>query len=231
MYPHRIRLRGPWDYEPLARRSDDPRPLPPAGRMTLPTPWAAAGLSEFAGRLQLRRSFGYPGQIDPHEQVWLTFGSLRDHAEILLNGSRLGTLTAEGGEFLITPLLRPRNELLVVVDGDHNGGLIGDVALEVRAEAFLRDVCLRREGSSLVATGRVVGRAPAPLDLYLVLDRWTAEHAVIVPTPDGQPFQLRGDAVNPHGQPVRLAKVDLVYAAVRWYTVEQILLDDPEPVV
>src|SRR5687767_15758269 len=36
MYPHRIRLRGPWECEPLARRGPAEGPLPPPRRLSLP---------------------------------------------------------------------------------------------------------------------------------------------------------------------------------------------------
>ena len=71
MYPHRIRLRGPWDCEPLARLAPGASDgaLPPPGRMTLPCRWAEGGLTDFAGRVRFRRRFGYPGRIDAHERV------------------------------------------------------------------------------------------------------------------------------------------------------------------
>ena len=49
MYPHRIRLRGPWECEPLARAGGGP--LPPPCRITMPCRWGEAGLADFAGRL------------------------------------------------------------------------------------------------------------------------------------------------------------------------------------
>ena len=52
MYPHRIRLRGPWECEPLARAEGADMPLPPPCRMTMPCRWSAGGLAEFAGRVR-----------------------------------------------------------------------------------------------------------------------------------------------------------------------------------
>ena len=70
-YPHRIRLRGPWECEPLERQPLGDLPAP--RRMTLPCRWADGGLPDFTGRVRFRRRFGYPGQIDDWE---LAFGSL-----------------------------------------------------------------------------------------------------------------------------------------------------------
>jgi hypothetical protein len=197
-YPHRIRLRGPWDVELGG---------PPA-RVTMPASWG-----DFAGRAVYRRRFGYPGRIDSFERVWLTFRQVADHAEVTLNGSLVGVCD-RAGEFEVTPLLRPRNELVVEVEGGPGGGLVGEVALEVRATAFLRGVSLRRENGRLVAAGEVAGEADGPLDLYLVLDRRPAGHAAVRA---GEPFRLAADE---DGGPARLAVVELVRGAVPWYTVE-----------
>src|SRR5262249_4666249 len=110
-YPHRIRLRGPWECEPLARAG--PGALPPPGRVSVPCTWAEGGLPDFAGRARFRRRFGYPGRIDPHERVWLTFAGVSDRAEVALNGTALGRHEGPGPfEFEVTALLLPRNELV-----------------------------------------------------------------------------------------------------------------------
>src|SRR4051794_14657703 len=147
MYPHRIRLRGPWDYEPLAWSPPEGRPLPPAGRMNVPCRWADCGLADFSGRVRFRRRFGYPGRIDAHERVWLTFAGAGVRAEVALNGAPLGRHEGDGPfEFEVTELLRPRNELVVEVEGPADAaGLWGEVALEVRCTAYLRGVRLWAE--------------------------------------------------------------------------------------
>src|SRR5690349_7428873 len=98
MYPHRIRLNGPWEVEPIARRvraADGTAQvveglLPPARRMTMPCRWDEGGLGDFAGRVRFRRRFGYPGRIDPYERVWLTFDGVAGSADVSLNGQALG---------------------------------------------------------------------------------------------------------------------------------------------
>src|SRR5262245_62144083 len=146
MYPHRIRLRGPWEFEPLARHPGEgpaarQEPLPPAGRMIMPARWGEGGLRGFAGRVRFRRRLGFPGQIDQEERVWLTFAGLEGQAEVRLNGQFLGRRDGALGpfEFEVTPLLQVRNELQVEVEApDDSGGLWGDVALEIRRTAYLR---------------------------------------------------------------------------------------------
>src|SRR5207249_514900 len=105
MYPHRIRLRGPWECEPLVCAGD--APLPARSRVTMPCRWG-----DFAGRVRFRRHFGYPGRIDPHERVWLTFAGADRDAAVRLNGDEIGRHRGafEPFEFDVTTRLRPRNE-------------------------------------------------------------------------------------------------------------------------
>jgi hypothetical protein len=235
MYPHRIRLRGPWDYEPLAYSSPEQHLLPPAGRMSVPCRWADGGLAGFAGRVRFRRRFGYPGRIDAHERVWLTFAGADSRAEVVLNGAALGHHEGEGEfEFDVTDLLRPRNELVVDVEGPaESAGLWGEVALEVRCTAYLRGVRLWAEaegdGWRAHAAGQVVGAAERPLDLYLVVGRSPAAYESIRATAGGGPFHLVSDKLGGSAQAAEGAdaKVDLVNGAAVWYTCVRRLTPGP----
>jgi hypothetical protein len=100
--------------------------------MTMPCRWQDGGLRGFAGRIRFRRHFGYPGRIDSFERVWLTFAGLTGTAHIRLNGQNLGSLRDETGEFEITSILQQPNILEVEVDGPADGGLWGEVAMEIR---------------------------------------------------------------------------------------------------
>lgn len=223
MYPHRIRLRGPWECEPLLRRGDNAKePLPPPCRMTMPCRWREGGLVGFTGRVRFRRNFGYPGRIDGHERVWLTFDSIGDEGEVRLNNRSLGHIAAPA-EFEVTAHLRPRNELVVEVEGTaEEGGLSGEIALEVRCTAFLRGLrrtaILTRNRLELRVSGQVVGVADRPLELYLLLDRSVIGYQVVAARPEGQPFEIVVSdlpAVEPQPLPVQ---IDLVNGAVVWYT-------------
>src|SRR5436189_202502 len=132
MYPHRIRLRGPWEAEPLD-------PPCQARRMTLPARFCDGGL-EMCHVVRFRRRFGRPRQIDAEERVWVIGEGLTGQADFHVNGQHLGTHAGAAGPFTfpITNLLRERNELTIDVAADGpDGGLWGDVALEIRRRAWL----------------------------------------------------------------------------------------------
>ena len=239
MYPHRIRLHGPWEVEPVARlvRHTDgsvPGPVPPAIRMTMPIQWQEGGLKDFAGRVRFRRRFGYPGRIDTYERVWLTFERFPGPSDVSLNGTMLGH--PEGHqpvEFDVTQLLKERNELVVQVDvPDDESGLWGEVALEVRCAAYLRSVGARRiegERPTLEVTGEVVGTAAGPLELYILVDGATQHYGFVEAKADGMPFRVQvipGSAVKFN----HVVRVDLVQGAMLWYAVERaMILEAPEP--
>jgi hypothetical protein len=224
MYPHRIRLRGPWQCEPLRRRDDAEQPLPPPRRMTMPCHWSKGGLADFTGRVRLRRAFGYPGRLDAYERVWLTFAGVGGEAEAWLNEHPLGRI-GTGSQFEITPWLNARNALIVEIDGTaEEGGLWGEAALEIRCTAFLCDLrhsaILTGDRVDLQVTGRVVGTAEQPLDLYCLLDGSVLGYMQIRPTDAGEPFAFVGEEISVEkwrdsGVPVQ---VDLVNGAVVWYT-------------
>jgi hypothetical protein len=223
MYPHRIRLRGPWECEALERRG--PGELPPPRRVTLPGRWAEGGLVGFAGRVRFNRRFGYPGRIDEHERVWITADGVTASAELSLNGTPVGRFRAEDGAFEaeITSLLRPRNELVVVVEGGIDGGLWGEVALEVRCRAFLRDIHVEPVAGALQIRGTVVGPVGEQLELYAVLGRRTAGYATVAATPEGTPFHLDAEVpVDADEDGAVALKLDLVNGASVWYTFEQV---------
>src|SRR5262245_16372838 len=159
MYPHRIRLRGPWECTPLA--AHDPAA---SQRITLPARFDN-------GPVRLRRRFGYPGRIDTYEHVWLTFAEVVGRAEIMLNDRLLGTGQSGACEFEVTALLAARTLLEVVLDASATeAGLPGEIALEIRRDAFLRAVSARRRADDTIrVTGQVVGTG-SPLELYALAD-------------------------------------------------------------
>jgi hypothetical protein len=220
MYPHRIRLRGPWECETREQKA----------RVTMPCRWREAGWVEFRGQVRCRRRFGYPGRIDAHERVWLTFAGVADSADIWLNGQLLGHRERSDCpfEFDVTAVLQARNELLVeVISADDRGGLEGEVALEIRCAAYLRSVRLEvsrvGEAVRVTATGQVVGVCERPLELYLIVDRSTAAYATVEASPEGQPFHLVSEEVGIGREESPTARVELVNVGTVWYTVEMSL--------
>ncbi len=180
-YPHRIRLLGPWECEPLV----PPLPPLPPRRFFPPARLRDAGLADFAGRVRLVRRFGYPGRIDFYEHVWLTFADIAGQAAVTLNDQPLGAALTGACEFEITPLLGPRNRLEVSLDADSNAaGLPGEIALEIRRDAFLRDVTAHRDADGTVhVAGLVVGASAGTLELYALADRRNLAYAVIAARP------------------------------------------------
>jgi hypothetical protein len=205
----------------------------------MPCRWGEVGLENLGGRVSCRRRFGYPGRIDPHERVWLTLAGVSDRAAVVLNGTALGRVAGAPTEFDVTALLHPRNELVVEVEGAAaGGGLWGEVALEVRCTAFLRDVRNRATAAGgradLVVTGMVVGSAGGPLDLYVVLGRRPVAETQVTAEAKGRPFRLEARDIDPgwlageEGQPAVL-QVDLVNGANVWYTIVQELSPETIP--
>lgn len=184
-YPHAIRLRGPWQFEPLARgvvrgdgqvveRFDD---LPPAGRSTVPSDWGHEVGAEFRGRVRYRRSFNPPGTLEAHERLWLIVEGVDARGVVSLNGTRLGEVAgyAVSSSFDITRLVGPRNEIVLDVElpADNRalrpgremlpGGPIGEVRLEVRSPSFIESLALwsrpEADGGGFAVSGRIEGEA------------------------------------------------------------------------
>jgi hypothetical protein len=153
---HIIRLRGPWQLEPVARFVSQPdgtyRPLkddlPPSARQTMPADWSEVFGPDFLGRVRYLRVFQKPTGLDSGERVFLVVERPNSHGEIRLSGKRLGDVSREGaaGRFDITELLGDHNRLEIIVDhpaldarGSANddggtrlpGGLVGEVRLEI----------------------------------------------------------------------------------------------------
>jgi hypothetical protein len=186
--------------------------------MTMPGRWSAAGLTDFAGQVRFRRRFGYPGRIDPHERIWLTFAGVAGSAEVWLNGHALGTQTQSPFELEVTALMKEHNILEVIVaSAETDGGLWGEVAMEIRCTAYLRNVHAVHfpAKAETHVTGVVVGTCPGPLELYVLRDRATVGYAMVQARPEGEPFEmvLESDSVSP-------VRVELVNVATVWYAVE-----------
>jgi hypothetical protein len=139
---HTIRLRGPWKIEALARLSrdehgnvvEDTSDLPAATETNVPSDWCTALGPDFRGRVRYVRRFGLPTNLDPDERVLLVVGEIVENALIELNGASLGRQAQSAGEqsYEVTPLLRPRNELMIVIEAlQAAGGMRGEVKLEI----------------------------------------------------------------------------------------------------
>jgi hypothetical protein len=153
---HTIRLRGPWQLEPLERyiAHSDGRfegvveGLPPTSRMTMPADWSAAFGAGFCGLVRYHRVFQSPTGLESGERVWLVVEPPRSRGVVKLSGEPLGNVAWGGpaARFDITERLGDHNRLEIVVehpalDGDsapnddsdinQPGGLVGEVRLEI----------------------------------------------------------------------------------------------------
>lgn len=154
---HAIRLRGPWELEPLERwtlTSDGQRissadALPAAGRWEMPADWSALLGPGFSGRVRHRRNFNRPSGIVPGKRVWLVCEGATQRANVALNGTQLGEIRGPDApaRFDITDRLALRCELTIDVEfeelppGASQGsspvpaasprGLTGEVRLEI----------------------------------------------------------------------------------------------------
>jgi hypothetical protein len=233
MYPHRIRLRGPWTLQPTARATAQargcvefsPLDLPPPQTVRHPCCWRDAGFGDFAGRVKHTREFGAPRRLDPHERVWLTCDRVKDEAAFLLNGSEVGTWFGQNPpfEFEITRLLQEHNRLeIVVTSTTADGGIPGDVALEIRCTAWLRKLEVGRvrdeETDYLTIRGEAVGEAKEPLDLYAIVGRSTCIQATVEAEPSGRPFAFTSEPLRCERSEIELpVRIELVNGSQVWY--------------
>jgi len=215
-YPHRIRLRGPWECEP--QESLDGGAVPLRRRVTMPGSWGDLGLAGFRGRVLFARKFGYPGRIDDYERVWLVADGMEGTASICLNDAILAMSQHAPFAFEVTALLKSHNRLEVTISADSDrGGLWGEVALEIRCSAYLRDVRTRPLPDGLEVSGVVAGSSDRSLELYGLADGAHAHYQLIEACPEGTPFRF---VVTP--APEQRLRVDLVHVSRIWSTWEQL---------
>jgi hypothetical protein len=210
MYPHRIRLRGPWECE--APLGADPR------RIHLPCRWEQLVPPAYRGSVRLVRRFGYPGRLDAFEHVWLSCTGVTAQAAVALNGQSLGTAPSGSFEYDVTSRLGPRNHLEVLLVAETTAGPVWEeVALEIRRAAFLRAAARRTGQDGVEVRGVVVGTASHPLELYALVGGRNAHYQLVDADPAGRPFQFTLTGVDPACATVQL---DLVHIATSWYALE-----------
>jgi hypothetical protein len=217
MYPHRIRLRGPWEVDA------DPNTT----RVTMPARWGEIRSERGAGVVRLRRRFGLPRHIDDWERVWLVCEGMSGSASWSLNGGPLVMNAGEGRlEAEITSRLSERNELTVeLASGDSDRFVWNELALEIRCRAYLRDVRAvadRVEDGWLIRViGEVVRDHPGDsLELYALIDGANQDYQQ-PPTKElvsGVQFKLPWKS-KPDGGVVTV-RVDLVNVSTIWHTSE-----------
>jgi hypothetical protein len=241
MYPHRIRLRGPWEAEPVGWidpeaevrcRTDG---LPPARTVTIPVGWDDLGFGGRTGAVVFRRRFQAPRRLDDWERVWLVQAGMPGWSSWRLNDTEL--VWAGPGETdelttiscpvraEVTALLRERNELAVKVEAGPGAGPFGGAALEIGCRAFIQQVRVQphfvADGYGLLASVDVASeREDDPLELYALIEGQTVGY--FRPDRVGRHlthlFRL-DDRVIPRGGTMTL-RIDLVCGALIWDTAE-----------
>ena len=153
------------------------------------------------------------GRIDSWERVWLTFDDIRGAADIRLNDRDLGSGVTGRVAYEVTAALGPRNQLEVLLHAENDeAGLAGEVAMEVRALAYLADVVAVRRAARVEISGQVAGQSDEPLDLYGLIERRNVHYQAVQA---GGPFSFQIEAEQ--GQTLR---VELVWRSQIWYATE-----------
>ena len=158
--PHVIRLRGPWELQPLERDPppgdsetkgsgviSEKTPDPFVVRVTVPGDWGESLGGDFCGRARYQRRFNRPTNLTSAERVWLVLEAVDYQADLTLNGHPLGAMRSlQPARFDITAALELSNLLTVDVSlpatvfadstlrrtrAGQPGGLIGEVRLEI----------------------------------------------------------------------------------------------------
>jgi len=156
---HTIRLRGPWQLQPLAATvlmadgttQREARVLPPGATTQIPSDWSDSLGVDFRGRVLYSRRFGCPTGLEPADRVALLVERVDAVAQVAVNGHPLGEIRLADGErqWSIKRLLQDRNLLEITVElprlTPHStelprpgregraGGLIGEVRLVITA--------------------------------------------------------------------------------------------------
>jgi hypothetical protein len=128
-------------------------------------------------------------------------------ARLALNGQALGEARDSYFEGDATSILAPHNHLEISFEGEE----IGEVAMEIRATAFLQGVTALRIAEKLEVRGAVAGSCEDGLELYILVD---GRHALYRPIAAGESFAV---ALDTSGHDVR---VDLVHVSTVWYRVD-----------
>ncbi len=143
--PHRMYLKGPWQYEWLSREGSPKSEAGSidhtgTGKVKMPASWQAC-FGSVLGRVRFRRRFHRPSNLEPHERVFVVFDGVGGAADVKVNGAEMGSIfnASEPVSFDVTNVLETSNELVVDIEFDSNsadegaGGLWAPVAIEVRA--------------------------------------------------------------------------------------------------
>ncbi len=152
---HSIRLRGPWQFTPIATTywtqegvsQETGTDVPSPGTMTIPGDWSDTLGPHFYGKVLFQRHFHKPTGLEEGDTIQIRLEQVNALADVFLNHEAIGSASAERGSvaLVIERELEPRNLLEIMVDFpqlDQNssslvtienlaGGILGEVQLEI----------------------------------------------------------------------------------------------------
>lgn len=133
--PHRMQLKGPWQFSWLGESGTSRPDLPISGQVKIPHGWHSMFVGH-SGHVQLTRRFGKPTNLDDQESVYLVFYQPVDLQQLQLNQQVL-SLPADNPlsqEFEITHLLQMNNSIQADFDVKQQPqALFEAVWLEIRS--------------------------------------------------------------------------------------------------
>lgn len=223
MYPHRIRLRGPWEMDVVSLAGGLS-----TTRVSMPARWGEVGLEGHAGVVRFRRRFGMPRQLDDWERVWLTCQGLTGRARWSLNGNQIRPAVGGEGrlEAEVTSSLRDRNELAVELrPGGAEESVWEEVALEIRCRAFLRGIGAvvqpAQDGWLIQVHGELVQEHPGdPLELYALVDDRNQDYQQVRTDESVSPVHFMLPLERTEAGKEVTVRIDLVNVSTVWHTAE-----------
>jgi len=130
MSPHRIRLRGPWQFRVL---SDSLEPIS-KGRIQLPADWTQviSELSDSTHCVEFERNFHRPTGLTETSLVFLVLEGIPFESQVRLNGRSIpGSNPTDVYRADITPLLEAHNLLAIRLELDRKNHCHGHASLEI----------------------------------------------------------------------------------------------------
>ena len=155
---HTIRLRGPWQYTPLAhtywtadgQSQESNTDVPPPGRLKLPADWSSELGADFRGKVLFQRTFHCPTGLQENDIVQVQIDSVDALGTVYVNNNTVGELELGQSNlsFEIQQHLEATNLLEILVDlpaiddasaplprpnraPDQAGGITGEVQLNI----------------------------------------------------------------------------------------------------
>jgi hypothetical protein len=211
MYPHRIRLRGPWTLTTATGQV-----VHVNVNQGLPT------VDSTLSGIQLARRFSWVQPLQPHERLWLvlerstvTGGKLNDRA------LELAGLAPDHQECEVTSLTQRSNQLVLDVPIRQTHERFPEVALEVRCRTFLRHAAWRIDPANgmFEVTGLLVGTDPSPLELYARVGEVNVLYAVVRADQSRSAFRYQSEIPAGARDEDTPILIDLVKGGVIWHRV------------